>query len=68
MTQQERMAQMFAATDDDGRRYVMAILTHEYQRTQRTRRPILRVIQGGSPVESTTKSRASVRTKRKESA
>jgi len=68
MSQLEQMAQMFATTDDDGRRYVMAILTHEYQRTQRMRRPTLRLIQGGPPAASTTKPRASVRTKKKESA
>lgn len=68
MNQHEQMVQMFAATDDDGRRYVMRVLTHEYQRTQRTRRPTLRLIQGGAPAASTTKPRASVRTKKKESA
>jgi len=55
MTRLEQMAQMFAATDDDGQRYVMAILTHECQRTQRTRRPVLRLIQGGAQAESVVK-------------
>jgi hypothetical protein len=52
MNQLEQMAQMFAATDADGRRYVMVILKHEYERTQRGRRPTLRLIPGGQPVTS----------------
>jgi hypothetical protein len=53
MNQFDQMAQMFAATDVDGRRYVMAILKHEYERTQRRHRPTLRLIPGGvqSPTE-----------------
>ena len=65
MTQHDQMAQMF---DADGQRYVLAVLKFEVERVQRARRPVLRLIQGGPPVESTTKPRASVRTKKKESA
>jgi hypothetical protein len=57
---------MFAAIDDDGRRFVMAMLEYEYERVQRVRRPTLRLIQGGPPVERVTKARASRRTKKKE--
>ena len=68
MTQYERMAKLFAATDDAGRHFVMVVLEYEYERVQRMRRPTLRLIQGGPPAESTTKPRASVRTQKKESA
>ena len=68
MTQHDQMAQMFDAIDADGQRYVLAVLKFEVERVQRARRPVLRLIQGGPPVESTTKPRASVRTKKKESA
>lgn len=49
MTTPERVAQMFAAIDDEGRRYVMAILQFESDRVQAARRPFLRLIEGGSP-------------------
>ena len=49
MNQLEQMAQMFAAIDADGRRYVMAVLEGEYERVQEARRPVLRLIQGGPP-------------------
>jgi hypothetical protein len=68
MSQFERFAAMFAALDPDGHRWVMVTLEHEYERVQKSRRPVLRLIQGGPPVESTTKPRVSVRTKKKESA
>jgi hypothetical protein len=69
MNQLEQMAQMFAAIDAESRRYVMVVLRSEYERAQeaRPRRPVLRLIQGGPPAASTTKPRASVRTKKKES-
>jgi hypothetical protein len=57
------MARMFAAIDDDGRRFIMVMLEGEYERVQEARRPVLRLIQGGPPAASTIKPRASVRTK-----
>ena len=68
MSQHEQVAQMFAAIDADGQRYVLAVLRFEVERVQKARRPVLRLIQGGPPVESTIKPRASVRTKKKEPA
>lgn len=68
MIQQERFLAMFAAIDDDGRRFVMAMLENEYQRVQRVRRPVLRLIQGGPPVATPRKARAAARTKKRESA
>lgn len=49
MSQRERMAQMFDAIDADGRRYVLAILQHEFDRVQKDkgRRPALRLVDGG---------------------
>jgi hypothetical protein len=67
MNQFERFATMFSAIDADGRRYVTAVLENEYERVQKLRRPVLRLIQGGPPAVSATKPRASVRTKKKES-
>lgn len=48
MSQFERFAAMFAAIDDDGRRYVLAVLRDELERVQQRRRPILHLIQGGA--------------------
>lgn len=47
MSPRERMAQMFDAIDADGRRYVLGVLQHEFDRVQRTRRPTLQLIAGG---------------------
>ena len=47
MTKQERFAAMFAAIDDDGRRFILYMLEGEYERVQKERRPVLRLIQGG---------------------
>lgn len=44
MNQLERMSQMFAAIDADGRRYVLAVLQGEYDRMQASRRPVLRLV------------------------
>lgn len=44
MNQLERMSQMFAAIDADGRRYLMAVLQGEYDRMQASRRPVLRLV------------------------
>jgi hypothetical protein len=68
MIQQERFSAMFAAIDDDGRRFVMVMLENEYERVQRVRRPVLRLIQGGPPVATPSNARAAARTKKKESA
>jgi len=48
MTQHDQMAQMFAAIDADGQRYVLAVLKFEVERVQRARRPALNLIQGGA--------------------
>lgn len=68
MSQLEQMAQMFAAIDAESRRYVMVVLRGEYERANRSRRPILRLVHGGSPAESTAKSRATARPEARESA
>jgi hypothetical protein len=68
MNQHERMAKAFAALNDDGRRFWLAIVEKEAKRVQEARRPVLRLIQGGPPAASTIKPRASVRTKSKEPA
>jgi hypothetical protein len=52
MTQNERMAQMFSAIDAEAQRYVLVVLRAEYERANRSRRPTLRLIQGGA--QSTT--------------
>jgi hypothetical protein len=49
MIPNDRLVAMFAALDTDGRRYAELILQHEYDRVHRTRRPTLRVIEGGQP-------------------
>ena len=68
MSQIEQMAQMFAAVDDDGRRFILRMLEGEYERVQKARRPVLRLIQGGLPtVAPASKPRAETRTKKKES-
>ncbi|WUR14708.1 hypothetical protein E7V67_006255 [[Empedobacter] haloabium] len=41
------MAQMFDAIDADGRRYVLAILRHEFDRVRRARRPALQLVDSG---------------------
>lgn len=67
MSLQERFAAMFAAIDDDGRRYVMAVLGHEHDRVQATRRPVLRLVRGGQPAAALpTPSHAPVRINSKE--
>ncbi|MFP5391629.1 MAG: hypothetical protein ACLGI6_08805 [Gammaproteobacteria bacterium] len=50
MSQTERMAAMFAAIDDDGRRFIMVMLEGEYERVQQARRPALRLIRCGPSV------------------
>jgi hypothetical protein len=64
----EPVAQMFAAIDDEGRRFVMVMLQFEYDRVQKLRRPALRLIRGGPPPVPSTKTRSSTRTKKKEPA
>jgi hypothetical protein len=51
MNQHERMSQMFATIDAEGRRYVLAVLQGEYDRVQESPRPALRLLAGavGSP-------------------
>ena len=69
MTQHERMAKAFAALDDDGRRFWLAVVEKEAREVQKSRRPVLRLIQGAPPpTASPAKPHASVRTKKKESA
>ncbi|KQY00262.1 hypothetical protein ASD28_13140 [Massilia sp. Root133] len=68
MTQHERFAAMFAAIDDDGRRFILYMMEGEYERAQKERRPVLRLIQGGPPVATSSKARAAARTKKKEPA
>lgn len=68
MSQVEQMAQMFGAIDDESRRYVLAVLRGEYERANRLRRPVLRLIQGGPPATvPIPKPRATTRTRTKES-
>lgn len=45
--QQQKVLAMFAALDPDGRRYAMGVLELEYDRVQRARRPVLRMVRGG---------------------
>lgn len=47
MNQREQVAQMFDAIDSDGRRFVMAVLRHEFDRVQRARRPALQLVDSG---------------------
>jgi hypothetical protein len=44
MNQHEQMAQMFAALDAEGRRFIMVMLQGEYDEVQKLRRPALRLI------------------------
>ena len=44
MSQHERMVQMFAAIDDDGRRFILVMLQGEYERVQAARRPVLKLV------------------------
>lgn len=67
MTLHERMAKAFAALNDDGRRFWLGVVEEEAKRVQEARRPVLRLIQGGPPVATPSKARATVRTKKKES-
>ncbi len=55
MISQQRMVQMFTDLDDEARRYVLAVLQGEYDRVQRTRRPVLRLVQGGMQAEGISK-------------
>ena len=64
----ERVAQMFAAIDDDGRRFVLVVLEDEVERVQKEPCPVLHLIQGTPLVATPSKVRAAARTKRKESA
>jgi hypothetical protein len=68
MTRQERFSAMFAAIDAEGKDFIIDMLEGEYERVQKVRRPVLRLIQGGTPAASPIKARASSRTKKKESA
>lgn len=68
MNQLEQMAQMFAAIDAESRRYVMVVLRSEYERVQKERRPVLRLIQGGPPLMSPTETHVEPRIRKKESA
>ena len=47
MIPSDRLAAMFAALDDDGRRYAELILQHEYDRVQKMKRPALRAVGAG---------------------
>lgn len=67
MTKYERVTAMFSAIDADGQDFIFCMLEAEYERVQRVRRPVLRLIQGGPPTAgSIPKPRATTRTKRKE--
>jgi hypothetical protein len=48
MNQLERMSQMFAEIDAEGRRYLLAVLQGEYDRVQTSRRPVLRLVKNAS--------------------
>jgi hypothetical protein len=41
---------MFEAIDDDSRRYVLAVLRGEYERTMTSSRPRLRLVKGANSV------------------
>lgn len=67
MNQLEQMAQMFAAIDAEGRDFILDMLAGEYERVQKVRCPVLRLIQGGPPpVASPAKTRTPRRIKSKE--
>lgn len=47
MKQREEWEQMFNAIDDEGRRYVMAVLRGEFERTRKLPHARLRLVAGG---------------------
>jgi hypothetical protein len=65
MTLHERMAKAFAALDDDGRDFWLAVIEEEASEVQARRRPVLRLIQGGPEAN---KPCTTARIKKKESA
>jgi len=50
MTRQERFSAMFAAIDAEGQDFILDMLEGEYERIQKVRRPVLRVIQGAARI------------------
>lgn len=44
MSQLDRLSQMLTALDSEGRHYVLAVLQMEYDRVQKSRRPVLRLV------------------------